>query len=109
MSKWSALTKYGLCSSQPRIQSPEYITGWSCHGAYSKNTCKLKLLSEFGRFQCAMRVAATRSGLLAVADYLARGVSIYRKDNSDFKRLCSENVTRPSSVAATSEGKFLIM
>ena len=77
-------------------------------GAYSKNIHKLKLISEFGSFQQASNVAATRSGLLAVADYEANYTDIYRKDNADFKRQYSLNITGPLGVAATSEGKLFI-
>ena len=84
-------------------------------GTNSKNTCKLKLISEFGEFQLAMGVAVTITGLLAVVDYDARDVSIYHKDNGNFKRQYSlgssqynENVTKPRAVAVTSEGKFFI-
>ena len=83
--------------------------------SYSKNTCKLKLISEFGEFQFAHGVAATRTGLLAVVDYNAKAVSIYRKDNGDFKRQyrlgssqSNGNVTRPKAIAVTSDGKFFI-
>ena len=84
-------------------------------GANSKNTCKLKLISEFGEFKRALGVAATRSGLLAVVDYNAKDVSIYRKDNGDFKHQyglgssrSNGNVTSPIAVAVTSDGKFFI-
>ena len=81
-------------------------------GTNSKNTCKLKRISEFGEFRWVMGVAATRTGLLAVVNYDARYVSIYHKDNGNFKRQyrlgSHRNVTRPEAVAATSDGKFFI-
>ena len=84
--------------------------------ANSNSTCKLKLISEFGKFKCAQGVAATRTGLLAVVDFDARDVSIYgRKDNGDFKRQnnlgssqSNGNVTKPWAVAVTSDGTFFI-
>ena len=77
-------------------------------GANIKNKDRLKLISECGIFQQAMDVAVTRTGLLAVVDYLGRDASIYRKDNANFKRQYNLNVTGPLAVAATSEGKFFV-
>ena len=83
--------------------------------AYSKKTCKLKLISEFGGFRGAQGVAATRTGLLAVVDLSARNVCIYLKDKGDFKHQynlgSSQSISKlnhPRAVALTSEGKFLV-
>ena len=76
-------------------------------GACSEDIDKLKFIFEFGRFQQALDIAATRTGV-AVADYEAKYADIYCKENADFECQFSLNVNGPLGVAATSEGRFFI-
>ena len=83
---------------------------------YGNKICRLKLNTEFGDFQQAIGVTATQSGLIAVVDYKAKEVIIYRKENGDYERLSSSKETtegdgkviKPLDVAETTEGKLII-
>ena len=82
--------------------------------------CRLKLITELAygtsKFQHAQATATTSTGLLAVVDVEAQDVLIYGNENGEYRHLSSSaetgmsngNVTYPSAVATTSNGKLFI-
>ena len=74
----------------------------------SRRERKLTFVTEFSDFQQAQDVAVTQTGLVAVVDYMRQNVSIYRNVSGEYKNQFCIRITRPMSVAVTSEGKFLV-
>ena len=96
----------GLYPIQPSVFGHAVVNG--------NKVCRLKLITEFGSFKYAIAVATTQTGLLAVLDFKANEVIIYHKDNGKYKQLRSstddpdQNVSKPYSVATTSDSKLFI-
>ncbi len=77
--------------------------------------CGLKLVQEFGPFECASGVAVNQAGLIAVVDRLDDKVSIHREVGGEYKhQFCLGyssqmlTITKPIRVAVTSQGEFFV-